>query len=1089
MSIVRLVRLLSIACLTFLFFGIASSRAAILAYISDTLDSQTIGEASDHTLTFITPTGVDATGDTIVITFSGFDLSTIIAGDIALSHGAVGTETVETIAGAPGVGVWGASVAGSVLTLSPPTDAALGEVVASTTVRVLIGTNAGGTNQITNPATAGNYELTINGGFSDTGAMGIAIVDDSQVAITASYPPPSGGGSSGGGGDGIPPYIFNVRTSSTSPTSVDILWQTDEASTSAVDFGHTDAYASGTISDASFVISHVIPLTGLIPCSTYVYRVRSTDAGGFSSSASGYAFTMPCDVTPPVISSLLADQVTDSSVVIRWSTDEPATSLVEYGISDSYGSTASAVGFATNHVIPIAGLEPGMTYFVRVTSSDASGNVTVSEGIVFTTQSDQTPPGNVSLTAIPGNGFVTLLWFNPPDADFAGVRIVRSTAGYPTHPSDGDLVFDGYAAGFVDENLTNGITYFYGAFAYDVHGNFASGALASAVPLAVLPDVPPDIPPVIPPEPPVTPPEPPVVPPVVPPSTPPTIPPIVLPAEPTEVATFTVQIFGADGSLPLQADHSGSVNALAGSVVTVRAVFEAPGTAPALVAVIVDGWTYQLSYRPDHGWYEGTFIVAQEGSHPLTVQALYADEAVSSMSIPLRVVGYGLVLERTIIGQATQPIAGATIRLYQQVAGSWVLWDGARYGQANPLQTDEEGRYVFLVSQGLYYAEIEREGYLRFETDPVFIDTNIFHPTIELIRIPLVPEDFLQQEEASNVATIVDAYVRGLGEIIGFEIKKIQEWLETQDVQDANQQIVAPVALTIALANAAGAVSVFQILTYLQYLFTQPFLLLWRRKRKAYGTVYHSITKRPVDLAIVRWIDQNTGLTVRTAVTDRDGRYFLHTEPGAYRIEVVKERYEFPSAILRGRETDGDFLDVYSGGSVNIREASTVAMNIPLDPVVAVETPRRVLFAHFLRVTQHGLALFGVGVALVAFMITPSVPMMLFVCVQIGVYSLFRRLALPAKPKEWGIVADSRTRRPIIRAIVRLYDQTFDRLLDTHVTDGRGRYGFLVGKNTYKVVVQAKGYKDSKIEKIDATKSKESVIRVPVHLDREGGGK
>jgi hypothetical protein len=447
-----------------------------------------------------------------------------------------------------------------------------------------------------------------------------------------------------------------------------------------------------------------------------------------------------------------------------------------------------------------------------------------------------------------------------------------------------------------------------------------------------------------------------------------------------------------------------------------------------------------------------------------------------------------MVFERTIIGRPTQPIAGAIIRLYQQEAGTWVLWDGARYGQVNPQETGSDGRYVFLVPQGLYYAEVERDGYVRMETNPVFIDTNVFHQVIELTRLPLTPEELLDGR-SSSVVGIVDAYVRGLGEIVGFEIKQLQAWLETQEVQDVNQRIIAPLVLTIALANAAGAVSIVQILSYLQYLFTQPFLLLWRRKRKAYGTVYHSITKRPIDLAIVRWIDQGTGLTVRTAVTDRDGRYFLHTDPGMYRIEVVKERYEFPSALLRGHQTDGDFLDVYAGGLVNVRESSTIAMNIPLDPVVAVEVPRRVLFTHFMRIVQHGVALFGVFAALVVFLITPSIPMMLFACVQIGVYMIFRRLALPAKPKEWGVVADSHTRRPIIRAIVRLYDQVYNRLLETYVTDGRGRYGFLVGKNVYKVVVQAKGYQDSKVEKIDATKSKETVIRVPIQLDREGDGK
>lgn len=1071
----RLVRFFFLACITCCVFGISSSRAATLVYMGDALESQLASDASNHALTFITPSGVDTSTDTITFTFPSFTLSSIVASDISLSHGATGIETTETIAASPAAGVWGASIAGSVLTLSPPTDAAIGEVVASTTVRVLIGTNAGGSNRIVNPATANNYELTIGGGFGDTGVMGVAIVDNAQVAVTASYPPPSTGGHPSTG-DTTPPSIFNVHTSSTSPTSMDIVWQTDEASTSQVDYGHSNTYASGTVGNGSMVLSHTVSLTNLIPCRTYEYRVRSTDANGNFSFSAGYLFTLPCDTAAPVISSLRAEQVTDQSASILWSTDEPATSFVEYGTTTAYGSVASTIGFVTNHVMPIAGLIPGTTYHVRVTSVDASGNSVVSGDLAFTTGSDQTPPANVSLTATPGNGFVALLWSNPSDSDYAGVRIVRRTSGYPTGPLDGALVFQGYGVGFIDTNVVNGTTYYYGAFAYDTHGNFASGALASATPLVTLPEVPPEIPPVVPEVPPTIPPTPPEV--------PPTVPPVELPAESTKHATFSVQIFGSNGFLPLQGDRSGRVNVLAGSSVIVRAIFGVSGDTPAIVVVVIDGRTYQLSYRPDHGWYEGTFIASESGDHSMTVEALYSDQSVSSISIPLRSVGYGRIFERSIIGDPTQPIGGAIIRLYRQEGGSWVLWSGAPYGQMNPQTTGEDGRYVFLVPQGLYYAEVEREGYVAVKTDPVFIDTNVFHQVIELIRLPRTPEEILQGR-TSSVANIVGAYAQGFGSAIGYGIKQLQAWLETQDVQHANQQIIAPMSLAIGVANAAGALSAFQVFTYLQYLFTQPFLLLWRKKRKAYGMVYHSITKRPIDLAIVRWVNEETGLTVRTAVTDREGRYFLHSDPGTYHLEVVKEHYEFPSSLLRGLHTDGEYLDIYSGGVVELTEPSTVAINIPLDPMVAVETPRRVMFGHFMRIIQHSIALFGVVVSILAFFVTPSVPMAFFVLVQIGVYSLFRRLSLPARPKEWGIIADAYTRRPIVRAIVRLYDQVYDRLLETYVTDGRGRYGFLVGKNVYKVIVQAKGYHDSKLEKIDATKKKETVIRVPIQMDPE----
>ena len=47
------------------------------------------------------------------------------------------------------------------------------------------------------------------------------------------------------------------------------------------------------------------------------------------------------DTTPPVISAVAASGITSSGVTITWTTDEAATSQVEYGLTTSYGSTTT----------------------------------------------------------------------------------------------------------------------------------------------------------------------------------------------------------------------------------------------------------------------------------------------------------------------------------------------------------------------------------------------------------------------------------------------------------------------------------------------------------------------------------------------------------------------------------------------------------------------------------------------------------------------------------------------------------------------------------------------------------------------------
>ena len=176
-------------------FGLIAGQAlsAPLTSMSDVMSRQKIGVASNHTVTFTTPAGVDASSDTITLNFTGFTLGSVAFSDIDLTHGpSTGLETSETLVAAAAAGTWGASVVGTIITLTPPTDAAAGEIAANDKVIITIGTNAsGGAIQITNPSSAGAYAVTLAGNFGDTGGIGVPIVVDDQVAVTATVLPPS----------------------------------------------------------------------------------------------------------------------------------------------------------------------------------------------------------------------------------------------------------------------------------------------------------------------------------------------------------------------------------------------------------------------------------------------------------------------------------------------------------------------------------------------------------------------------------------------------------------------------------------------------------------------------------------------------------------------------------------------------------------------------------------------------------------------------------------------------------------------------------------------------------------------------------
>lgn len=87
------------------------------------------------------------------------------------------------------------------------------------------------------------------------------------------------------------PGLSGLQAINVTSSTASIVWTTNESSTSTVHYGTTPPGA-GSVSSASMVTSHGLPLTGLASCTTYYYWVESTDAAGnttMSNANGGYA--------------------------------------------------------------------------------------------------------------------------------------------------------------------------------------------------------------------------------------------------------------------------------------------------------------------------------------------------------------------------------------------------------------------------------------------------------------------------------------------------------------------------------------------------------------------------------------------------------------------------------------------------------------------------------------------------------------------------------------------------------------------------------------------------------------------------------
>ena len=193
------------------------TEAANLTYVKDTLSDSAPGSVSNHTIQFLSPTGLVA-GEAITITFAnGFNIgtSTVSHPSVDLAIAGVDQNLATSSAGA----TWGVATSGQNLIITSGT----GTIAPNATVTIEIGTNATfqstGTGQVTNPNATTSYEFSISVGSSDTGQYQVAIINNVLVTanVNTSLTFTVNGTSTGASINGSPTTTFATSTNTTLP--------------------------------------------------------------------------------------------------------------------------------------------------------------------------------------------------------------------------------------------------------------------------------------------------------------------------------------------------------------------------------------------------------------------------------------------------------------------------------------------------------------------------------------------------------------------------------------------------------------------------------------------------------------------------------------------------------------------------------------------------------------------------------------------------------------------------------------------------------------------------------------------------------
>jgi hypothetical protein len=280
------------------------------------------------------------------------------------------------------------------------------------------------------------------------------------------------------GNSAVQPSIGNIQANGITSSSAIIMWSTVKPASGLVQWGKTTDYEFNSQADGNPAVQQSVSLTGLMPDTTYHFRVTITGQNGVKETSQDQTFSTleQLNTRPLVISLIGMLKITGNTATVAWTTDAPATGQVEYGKTSLYGaSTTINGGYIYDHALEVKQLSPGTTYHYRVLSHDKNGNEVVSSDQIFSTvsPSDSTAPvvSDISTTDVT-HASATISWVTG--------ELTTSQIQYDTNmsysnitPLDTMLLYNHTVT---LNNLTNGKAYHFKIIATDPAGNTSTSA-------------------------------------------------------------------------------------------------------------------------------------------------------------------------------------------------------------------------------------------------------------------------------------------------------------------------------------------------------------------------------------------------------------------------------------------------------------------------------------------------------------------------------------------------------------------------------------------------------------------------------------
>ncbi len=260
-----------------------------------------------------------------------------------------------------------------------------------------------------------------------------------------------------------------------------------------------------------------------------------------------------------------------------------------------------------------------------------------------------------------------------------------------------------------------------------------------------------------------------------------------------------------------------------------------------------------------------------------------------------------------------------------------------------------------------------------------------------------------------------------------------------------------------------------------------------KRRKTGWGLVYDFTNQNePIPFAIVKLVDVASSKIVSTTITDLEGRYRFITDEGRYIINV--EHKDYAIATLNDPISKRyDLTGKYFGGVIQYKKERSVPYDIPMYPILSHDmsfyNKLKDKITIFVKNFGSLLNLFGVILIAISIVWYPSKFAYLVLLLNLIVLLIITVVNI-LHLKDWGVAFKDHRENRLEGVFIRLFDIQNRSLVNTVLTDRKGRYGFIADKGCYLLHAMRAELKMNNDIKIDVKNNRGKVIKTDIPMHR-----